>query len=51
MRDPSLARERRITTYDATYLELAMRLGLPLATKDKAVAHAASAIRIRTLDA
>jgi predicted nucleic acid-binding protein len=46
-----LARERRLTTYDATYLELAMRLGLPLATKDKALARAATALRIKTLAA
>jgi predicted nucleic acid-binding protein len=44
-----LARERRLTTYDATYLELAMRLGLPLATKDTALARAATALRIKTL--
>jgi len=46
-----LARERRLTTYDATYLELAMRLGLPLATKDAALARAAAALRIKTLAA
>ena len=46
-----LARERRLTTYDAAYLELAMRLGLPLATKDTALARAASALRIETLAA
>ncbi len=46
-----LARARRLTTYDATYLELAMRLGLPLATKDKALARAAAALRIKTLAA
>jgi predicted nucleic acid-binding protein len=46
-----LARERRLTTYDATYLELAMRLGLPLATKDKALARAATALRIKMLAA
>ena len=46
-----LARERRLTTYDATYLELAMRLGLPLATKDQALARAAAALRIKTLAA
>jgi predicted nucleic acid-binding protein len=46
-----LARERSLTTYDATYLELAMRLGLPLATKDKALARAATALRIKTLAA
>jgi predicted nucleic acid-binding protein len=46
-----LARERRLTTYDATYVELAMRLGLPLATKDTALARAATALRIKTLAA
>jgi predicted nucleic acid-binding protein len=33
----SLARSHRLTTYDAAYLELAMRLGLPLASKDDAL--------------
>ena len=46
-----LARERHLTTYDATYLELAMRFGLPLATKDKALARAAAALRVKTLSA
>jgi predicted nucleic acid-binding protein len=44
-----LAREQRLTTYDATYLELAMRLGLPLATKDAALIRAAAALRLATL--
>jgi predicted nucleic acid-binding protein len=30
----SLAREHRLTPYDAAYLELAIRLGLSLATGD-----------------
>ena len=30
----SLAHSTRLTTYDSAYLELAMRLGMPLATKD-----------------
>jgi predicted nucleic acid-binding protein len=29
-----LARGERLTVYDAAYLELALRLGLPLASKD-----------------
>jgi predicted nucleic acid-binding protein len=36
-----LAESRGITTYDAAYLELAMRLDCPLATQDKALAKAA----------
>lgn len=31
----SLARAHRLSTYDAVYLDLAMRLGMPLATLDK----------------
>ena len=37
----SLAREHRLTAYDAAYLELAMRLGLPLATDDRSLRVAA----------
>jgi len=37
----SLAREHRLTAYDAAYLELAMRLGLPLATGDRSLRAAA----------
>lgn len=37
----SLAQSESLTTYDAAYLELAMRLGLPLATKDAALRNAA----------
>lgn len=36
----ALAREHRLSTYDASYLDLAMRLGLPLATRDGALAVA-----------
>lgn len=38
-----LAREHRISFYDAVYLELAMRRGFPLATLDAALAVAAAA--------
>jgi predicted nucleic acid-binding protein len=31
----ALARAENLTTYDAAYLELAIRRGLPLATNDK----------------
>jgi predicted nucleic acid-binding protein len=37
----ALARTEGLTTYDAAYLELALRCGLPLATKDKALREAA----------
>jgi predicted nucleic acid-binding protein len=35
-----LAREHGLTAYDAAYLELAMRRGLPLATGDRQLAAA-----------
>lgn len=37
----SLARAERLTSYDAAYLDLAMREGAPLATRDHALADAA----------
>jgi predicted nucleic acid-binding protein len=42
----ALARAERLTTYDAAYLELAVRSGLPLATKDKALLAAAKRVGI-----
>lgn len=39
----ALARRHRLTAYDAAYLELAVREGLPLATLDEALAGAARA--------
>jgi predicted nucleic acid-binding protein len=39
----SLARRRRLTVYDASYLELALREALPLATLDAELARAARA--------
>lgn len=41
-----LALEHGITTYDAAYLELAIRLKCPLATQDKALSKAASGLRL-----
>jgi predicted nucleic acid-binding protein len=38
-----LATRHRLSTYDASYLELALRLGLPLATTDKRLRAAARA--------
>ena len=37
----ALAREHHISTYDASYLDLAMRSGLPLASRDGALIQAA----------
>lgn len=39
---PRLARAHGLTTYDASYLEVAVRLGIPLATLDQALARAAA---------
>ena len=39
----ALAERRALSTYDASYLELAMRQGFGLITLDKALAHAAQA--------
>lgn len=38
-----LARTRGLSTYDAAYLELAVRLGLPLASLDRELKEAAAA--------
>ena len=41
-----LMRRHRLTAYDATYLELAIRLRLPLATKDRELLAAALAVNV-----
>jgi predicted nucleic acid-binding protein len=43
----SLAHSEKLTTYDAAYLELAMRLGVPLATKDRQLYEAALGLGVR----
>jgi predicted nucleic acid-binding protein len=45
----TLARAETLTTYDAAYLELSIRCGLPLATKDRSLQVAARRIGIKTL--
>jgi predicted nucleic acid-binding protein len=45
----SLSRRHRLTFYDAAYLELAIRLRLPLATLDAALAGAARAEKVALL--
>ena len=44
-----LARSERLSTYDASYLELAMRRGLSLATKDDDLAKAAQRVGVTLL--
>jgi predicted nucleic acid-binding protein len=44
-----LARYERLTTYDAAYLDLALRRNLPLATKDKDLSLAARRNGVRLL--
>jgi predicted nucleic acid-binding protein len=41
-----LARSERLTAYDAAYLELSMRLGVPLATKDRELGEAAERLGV-----
>lgn len=45
----AIAREYRLTGYDAAYLELAQRLNLPLATLDKELLLAAPAAGVTLL--
>lgn len=44
-----LAAQHRLTSYDAAYLELSLRLGLPLATSDKPLIQAARQVGIEIL--
>ncbi len=45
----TLARAQGLTTYDAAYLELAVRRGVPMMTRDAALAAAARRIGVTTL--
>ena len=45
----SLAREYKLSSYDASYLALAMRKGLPIATTDKNIIAAARRSRVSIL--
>jgi len=45
----SLGREEGLSIYDATYLNLAIRLGLPLATMDQALKKAAHRCGVEVL--
>lgn len=44
-----LARAEQLTAYDAAYLELAMRLGIPLASKDTDLCDAAERLGVTVL--
>lgn len=46
----SLARTHQLSTYDASYLDLAMRLELPIATQDTSLAKAAKTCRVPAFD-
>lgn len=46
-----LARKHGLTAYDASYLDLAVRLACPLATFDKALLEAAKAVGVSLLPA
>lgn len=45
----ALAHGENLTSYDAAYLELAMRKGASLATKDKQLIHAANKLGVNVL--
>jgi predicted nucleic acid-binding protein len=45
----TMARAHRLSTYDAAYLELAARLGLPLATLDKELIRAAREAGVKVI--
>ena len=45
----SLAREHKLSSYDASYLDLAMRKGLPIATLDKNLIAAAKRSKVPIL--
>lgn len=45
----ALARSENLTSYDAAYLELALRKGLDLATQDRELVQAARGLLLKTL--
>ena len=46
-----MARRYRLSSYDASYLELALRVGLPLATLDDVLRKTATKAGVRFLKA
>jgi predicted nucleic acid-binding protein len=49
MQLPALALKYQLTVYDAAYLEMALRLKLPIATKDTAMKRAMASCGIETV--
>jgi predicted nucleic acid-binding protein len=49
MRGPGLAARFRLSVYDAIYLDLALRSGLPLVTYDEDLTAAAKAAGVETV--
>jgi predicted nucleic acid-binding protein len=49
MKLPKLALKHQLTAYDSAYIELALRLKLPIATKDAAMKRAMSSCGIETV--
>ena len=47
----TLARTHKLSSYDALYLDLAMRKGLPIATLDKSLLAAAKRSKVPILSA
>jgi len=45
----ALARKQKLSSYDASYLDLAMRKGLPIATIDKNLSAAAKRCKVQVL--
>jgi len=47
---PALSLQHGLTVYDAAYLELALRLGLPVATRDKALQRAMAKLGVALVE-
>jgi predicted nucleic acid-binding protein len=45
----ALARAHELSSYDASYLDLAMKKGLPLATLDRKLRESASVVKLQVL--
>jgi predicted nucleic acid-binding protein len=50
MQLPRVALKHELTAYDAAYLELALRMQLPLATRDKALKRAMASLGVQIVE-